>query len=460
MTRTRLMNTTACALVLSVGGLSFSSEAWSFTQPNSVSPAYIAGLNSQAAAGRAASAVTVAPKVAVVASGPSAAAKAASLVTIAAPAVTTAITSQALAGKAASLVTIGAPAITTAITSQALAGKAASQVTFASPATKIAQNIAAATPKDLLTPGKATPDYGPYDDSGTSTPNPYASLTDLQPANDQTFSNPSFAQGLTNLNFNQLAAANADPKNAITVDPTNPPKSMTPAPNSSASSKLGAAGAAAGGAITNANGQTGAGSSLNSGVSAAAAQILWQSELQGATANAGASDAPGGIVLPKGGITATTVNLPGLPSSTQILPGIVAPNSIIIAPPPSSANSNPANPFSSFVNGYNAQVASAQNQLNSINTSATGGPLTKFILGAMIPPSLPGGSTGGGFSQNPNSGGSAGQGGGGGTGAGGAGDVVSVEGETAATGFKVLAQDEGAASVINSIVNIFKVIPK
>jgi hypothetical protein len=434
MTRTRLMNTTACALVLSVGGLSFSSEAWSFTQPNSASPAYIAGLNSQAAAGRAASAVTVAPKVTVVASGPSAAAKAASLVTIA------------------------APAVTTAITSQALAGKAASQVTFASPATKIAQNIAAATPKGLLTPGKATPVYGPYDDSGTGTTNPYASLTDLQPANNQTFSNPSFAQGLTNLNFNQLSAANADPKNAITVDPTNPPKSMTPAPNSSASSKLDAAavaGAAAGGAITNANGQTGAGSSLNSVVSAVATQILFRSELQGATANAGASDAPGGINVKAAIKNITSPNFPP--------PGQVVLSSTGQSPLVNGGTHSIPDPVTTAVNALNAQGNMQMTRiLGGVNFSGPGGPLTYAILSSVISPFS--GGSGGGFNPNPNPGGGGQGGGSGGSGGGGgssgpgptaAGDAVTIEGEAAgATGIKALTQEEATINIIKVLTHV------
>jgi hypothetical protein len=141
------------------------------------------------------------------------------------------------------------------------------------------------TPK----PGSTTPIYG-SDSSGPTVGDSLASLTDLAQtnnsvssinttqsinparlisANDQTFTNPSFAKGLTNLDFNALSAANAT-KGTITVDPTNPPKPVTGpgAPSGSSSGKgsvystVGATlGAPTGGASTNTNGQTGAGSS-------------------------------------------------------------------------------------------------------------------------------------------------------------------------------------------------------
>ena len=206
-------------------------------------PAYLQAMAAQQAAARAASQVTIAPQAYLQSiAAQQAAAKTASQVTIASPAYMTTLAAQAAAAKTASQVTIAPQAYLTTLAAQAAAAKAASQVTMASAATKLAQNVAAAMPTGLLIPGKAMPDYGPYSDAGGGTPNPTASLTDLQPATDQTFANPTFANGLTNMPFGQPAA----PLNAATLG--------------SIGAKVGAAG----------NGQSGFASTVQNGVTAAA----------------------------------------------------------------------------------------------------------------------------------------------------------------------------------------------
>ena len=244
----RLTSTTAIALVLSLAALG---DAQAFTQPNSVSPAYMASMAAQAAAGRAASQTT-----------------------IAAPAYNASLAAQAAAGRAASQTTIAAPG-----------------GTFSVPNVKA---TIATGPITVPKPGSTTPVYGPYSDTGGAAPNPLTSLTDVLGATDQTFSNPAFANGLTNMPFGQ------------------------PQPSLSAA-VVGAAGAKAGGAINN---QSGSASALQSAVTAAANAII----AQNATLASLGARAGGAINTAQAGSTQAAqanlgiVGVPGVNGTTYAIP--------------------------------------------------------------------------------------------------------------------------------------------
>jgi hypothetical protein len=164
--------TSGLAIILALTtGLAPAVQAAGRPQPNAASPALMQAMSAQAAAGRAAAMVTIAPPatVHVNAAHPpvvqpntvspayvqslaaqAAAGKSAALVTIAPPAYTQSLAAQAAAGKTAALTTFGAPAHVQSIIAQAAAAKNASLVTIASPAA-IAQN-APYVPKGIMSP--------------------------------------------------------------------------------------------------------------------------------------------------------------------------------------------------------------------------------------------------------------------------------------------------------------------